>query len=88
MRAALYLRVSTTDQTTAIQERELRAAAKRMGHTIVAVYATMALAAPWAATSGRPLTGIRHGDPRDTRIPTSPRPRRRGFFLVGHGWRR
>jgi DNA invertase Pin-like site-specific DNA recombinase len=39
MRAALYLRVSTTDQTTAIQERELRAAAKRMGHTIVAVYA-------------------------------------------------
>jgi DNA invertase Pin-like site-specific DNA recombinase len=27
MRAALYLRVSTTDQTTENQERELRAAA-------------------------------------------------------------
>ena len=31
MRAALYLRVSTTDQTTENQERELRAAADRLG---------------------------------------------------------
>jgi hypothetical protein len=38
MRAALYLRVSTTDQTTENQERELRAAADRLGHTIVEVY--------------------------------------------------
>ena len=38
MRAALYLRVSTTDQTTDNQERELRAAAERMGHEIVEVY--------------------------------------------------
>jgi DNA invertase Pin-like site-specific DNA recombinase len=38
MRAALYLRVSTTDQTTANQERELRAVAARMGHEIVEVY--------------------------------------------------
>src|SRR3954449_10032876 len=38
MRAALYLRVSTDGQTTANQERELRAAAERMGHEIVAVY--------------------------------------------------
>src|ERR1700739_370381 len=30
-RAALYLRVSTQDQTTANQERELRAVAERMG---------------------------------------------------------
>ena len=38
MRAALYLRVSTTDQTTENQERELRAAADRLGHVIVEVY--------------------------------------------------
>jgi DNA invertase Pin-like site-specific DNA recombinase len=38
MRAALYLRVSTTDQTTDNQERELRAAADRLGHVIVEVY--------------------------------------------------
>jgi DNA invertase Pin-like site-specific DNA recombinase len=38
MRAAIYLRVSTNGQTTDTQERELRAAAKRMGHTIVEVY--------------------------------------------------
>jgi DNA invertase Pin-like site-specific DNA recombinase len=39
MRAAIYLRVSTTDQTTDNQERELRAAAARMGHEIVETYA-------------------------------------------------
>jgi DNA invertase Pin-like site-specific DNA recombinase len=39
MRAALYLRCSTTDQTTDNQERELRAAAERMGHEVVEVYA-------------------------------------------------
>ncbi len=38
MRAALYLRVSTLDQTTDNQERELRAAAERLGHEIVEVY--------------------------------------------------
>jgi DNA invertase Pin-like site-specific DNA recombinase len=38
MRAAIYLRVSTTDQTTDNQERELRAAAERIGHEIVEVY--------------------------------------------------
>ena len=38
MRAALYLRVSTTEQTTDNQERELRTAAARMGHEIVQVY--------------------------------------------------
>ena len=37
-RAALYLRVSTTDQTTANQERELREVASRMGCEIVRVY--------------------------------------------------
>jgi DNA invertase Pin-like site-specific DNA recombinase len=38
MRACLYLRVSTREQTTENQERELRAAAARMGHEIVEVY--------------------------------------------------
>src|SRR5262249_2958852 len=37
-RAVLYLRVSTIDQTTANQERELRAIAHRMGCEIVKVY--------------------------------------------------
>jgi DNA invertase Pin-like site-specific DNA recombinase len=38
MRAAMYVRVSTNDQTTENQERELRIAAERMGHDIVEVY--------------------------------------------------
>src|SRR5262245_29300280 len=37
-RAVLYLRVSTVDQTTANQERELRAVADRMGCKITKVY--------------------------------------------------
>jgi DNA invertase Pin-like site-specific DNA recombinase len=37
-KAALYLRVSTLDQTTANQERELREVAGRMGCEIVQVY--------------------------------------------------
>ena len=37
-RAVLYLRVSTQDQTTANQERELREVASRMGCDIVKVY--------------------------------------------------
>jgi DNA invertase Pin-like site-specific DNA recombinase len=37
-RAVLYLRVSTADQTTANQERELREVASRMGCEIVRVY--------------------------------------------------
>ena len=37
-RAVLYLRVSTVDQTTANQERELRDIAARMGCNIVKVY--------------------------------------------------
>ena len=37
-RAVLYLRVSTVDQTTANQERELRQIAERVGYEIVKVY--------------------------------------------------
>jgi DNA invertase Pin-like site-specific DNA recombinase len=38
MRAAIYLRVSTDEQTTDNQERELRATAERAGHEVVAMY--------------------------------------------------
>jgi len=38
MRAALYLRVSTSEQTTDNQEHELRVAADRLGHSVVVVY--------------------------------------------------
>ena len=37
-RAVLYLRVSTTEQTTANQEHELREIAARMGCEVVRVY--------------------------------------------------
>jgi DNA invertase Pin-like site-specific DNA recombinase len=37
-RTAIYLRVSTLDQTTANQERELRQIAERVGYEIVRVY--------------------------------------------------
>ena len=37
-RVAIYLRVSTLDQTTANQERELREVASRMGCEVVKVY--------------------------------------------------
>jgi DNA invertase Pin-like site-specific DNA recombinase len=37
-RAVMYLRVSTTDQTTANQERELRQVAERAGWQITTVY--------------------------------------------------
>ena len=39
MKAALYVRTSTNDQTTENQERELRAVAARLGHQILEVYA-------------------------------------------------
>jgi DNA invertase Pin-like site-specific DNA recombinase len=52
-RAVLYLRVSTIDQTTANQERELRAIANRMGCEIVRIYKDQASAVQRAATSAR-----------------------------------
>jgi DNA invertase Pin-like site-specific DNA recombinase len=36
--AVLYLRASTVDQTTANQERELRARAAQVGYDVVKVY--------------------------------------------------
>ena len=38
MKAALYLRVSTADQTTENQRRELQQVADRMGHEVVEIY--------------------------------------------------
>src|SRR5262249_49590359 len=61
MRAALYLRVSTADQTTANQERELRAAAKRMGHVIVAVYSDNGISGS-KGRNGRPEFDRLHRD--------------------------
>jgi len=61
MRAALYLRVSTTDQTTDNQERELRAAAKRMRHIIVEVYADNGISGS-KSRNGRPAFDRLHRD--------------------------
>ena len=38
MKVAIYARVSTNEQTTQNQIRELKAWAKRAGHEVVAVY--------------------------------------------------
>jgi predicted short-subunit dehydrogenase-like oxidoreductase (DUF2520 family) len=43
-RAVLYLRVSTLDQTTANQERELRQVAERAGWEVVHVYKDQGMA--------------------------------------------
>ena len=46
MRAAVYLRVSTGEQTTDNQERELRATAERAGHEVIAVYRDAGISVP------------------------------------------
>ena len=56
MRAALYFRVSTLDQTTDNQERELRAAAERLGHEIVEVYSDNGISGSKGVTGGRRST--------------------------------
>ena len=64
MRAAIYLRVSTDEQTTDNQERELRAAAERIGHEIVAVTVMQAFRARRAGISvpaSTPCTRTRPG---------------------------
>ena len=53
-RAVLYLRVSTVDQTTANQERELREVAKRAGWEVVKVYKDHGISGAKGGTSGRP----------------------------------
>jgi DNA invertase Pin-like site-specific DNA recombinase len=56
-RAVLYLRVSTIDQTTANQERELREVASRMAARSFASTRTMASVALRAGISGPSLIG-------------------------------
>jgi DNA invertase Pin-like site-specific DNA recombinase len=52
-RAAIYLRVSTREQTTENQSRELLEVAARMGHTIVATYEDNGISGS-KGRSGRP----------------------------------
>jgi hypothetical protein len=56
-RAAIYVCVSTTEQTTDNQERELRARAERLEREVVRVYADTAS----GARSGRALTKVPTG---------------------------
>jgi DNA invertase Pin-like site-specific DNA recombinase len=51
-RAVIYLRVSTLDQTTANQERELRETAGRMGCEIVKVYKDHGISGTGRARAG------------------------------------
>jgi Resolvase, N terminal domain len=70
MRAVLYLRVSTIEQTTENQERELREAAGRKGWNVVKVYEDRGIRAPRVAMAGRhsmpcarlPCVASRRGD--------------------------
>jgi DNA invertase Pin-like site-specific DNA recombinase len=55
-RAAIYLRVSTIDQTTANQERELRQVAERAGWDVVKVYKDHGISGAKGRESGRNST--------------------------------
>jgi DNA invertase Pin-like site-specific DNA recombinase len=56
-RAVLYLRVSTIDQTTANQERELREVASGMGCEIVRVYKDHGISGARRGIGGLSLIG-------------------------------
>jgi predicted site-specific integrase-resolvase len=55
-RVAIYLRVSTSEQTTANQRRELQVVAKRHGWSVVQVFEDAGISAPSVATNGRRWT--------------------------------
>src|SRR5215467_13374742 len=61
MRAALYLRVSTDEQSTERQERELTEAAARMRHEVVEVYADNGISGA-KGRNGRPAFDRLHRD--------------------------
>ena len=61
MRAALYLRVSTTDQDTERQERELRSVAAARGYEVVEVYADNGISGS-AGRDKRPAFDLLHKD--------------------------
>ena len=80
-RAVLYLRVSTLDQTTANQERELREIAGGMGCEIVHVY------------KDHGVSGAKGRDKRSAfnalaLSPGPPAARAPGWPWSGRGWRR
>jgi DNA invertase Pin-like site-specific DNA recombinase len=54
-RVALYLRVSTTEQTVENQQRELEAVTARHGWNVVAIISGAGIAARRAATSGQDM---------------------------------
>jgi DNA invertase Pin-like site-specific DNA recombinase len=55
-RAALYMRVSTNEQTTGNQRMDLEAAAATRGWEVVAVYDEPAISGGKVATRGRSST--------------------------------
>ena len=57
MKAALYLRVSTADQTTENQRRELQQVADRMGHQVVEIYSDNGISGAKAGPNALALTG-------------------------------
>jgi len=60
-RAAIYVRVSTDEQSVENQEAELRATAERMGHEIVAVYRDKGFSGA-KGRNGRPGFNAMHRD--------------------------
>jgi DNA invertase Pin-like site-specific DNA recombinase len=60
-RAAVYVRVSTDEQSVENQEAELRATAERMGHEIVAVYRDKGISGA-KGRNGRPGFDAMHRD--------------------------
>ena len=57
-RVAIYLRFSTTEQTTTNQRRELHSVAKRHGWSVVQVFRTPAFLEPRVAKIARALDGL------------------------------
>jgi DNA invertase Pin-like site-specific DNA recombinase len=60
-RAAIYVRVSTDEQSVENQEAELRATAERMGHEIIAVYRDKGISGA-KGRNGRPGFDAMHRD--------------------------
>ena len=88
-RTAIYLRVSTQDQTTANQEHELRQAAERAGWQVAKVYKDHGISGakgrngrPAFTVPGRHQAPIRHRDGLERR-PPGPQPERSCGFPVG-----
>jgi DNA invertase Pin-like site-specific DNA recombinase len=68
-RAAIYVRVSTDEQSVKNQEADLRATAERMGHEIVAVYRDKGFSGA-KGRNGRPGFNAMHRDAARRRFDT------------------